>query len=149
MSTEPTHDDARSLSARLFDVVRRLEHDFEATAGEFGLTALQARTLLGLQCPTAMRDLSAEMSCDASNITGLADRLERLGLIQRVPGADRRVKLLTLTEKGVGIRTELADRLASASPLTSQLSTSERAQLRALLNKLLGEPESRGAEPSP
>jgi DNA-binding MarR family transcriptional regulator len=137
MSTQARIDEARALSGKLFQVVRRIEHDFESIAAEFGLTSLQARTLLGLQEPMAMRDLSEEMACDASNVTGLADRLERLGLVERVPGSDRRVKLLTLTAKGCTIRTDLESRLASSSAVTSLLKPTERAQLDALLDKLL------------
>lgn len=129
--------ETRDLSAKLFRVVRRMEQDFEAVAASLGLTPLQARTMLGLENPTPMRDLAQLMSCDASNVTGLADRLERLGLIERVTGADRRVKLLSLTEQGASLRAELADRVASGSTVSARLDGPERARLDALLDKLL------------
>ncbi|SDI09133.1 DNA-binding transcriptional regulator, MarR family [Actinokineospora alba] len=132
-------EEARDLGVKLFRVVRRMEQDFEAVAASLGLTPLQARTLLSLEEPIPMRDLASGMSCDASNVTGLADRLERLGLIERVPGADRRVKLLSLTEQGMSLRAELADRVAADSSLSARLVKAERAQLDALLDKLLAD----------
>lgn len=129
--------EAHDLGAKLFRVVRRMEQDFEAVATSLGLTPLQARTLLGLEEPIPMRGLAGIMSCDASNVTGLADRLERLGLIERVPGADRRVKLLSLTERGASLRAELEERVISDSTVSARLSGPERAQLDALLQKLL------------
>lgn len=129
--------EAHDLSAKLFRIVRRMEQDFEAVAASLGLTPLQARTLLGLEEPMPMRGLAGMMACDASNVTGLADRLERLGLIERVPGVDRRVKLLSLTERGTSLRAELAERVASGSTVSARLSRPERAQLDTLLEKLL------------
>ncbi|MBC6446179.1 MarR family winged helix-turn-helix transcriptional regulator [Actinokineospora xionganensis] len=131
--------EARDLGVKLFRVVRQMEQDFEVVAASLGLTRLQARTLLGLEQPIPMRDLATTMSCDASNVTGLADRLQRLGLIERVPGADRRVKLLSLTEQGKSLRVELADRVAAGSTVSARLDKAERAQLEALLDKLLAD----------
>ena len=48
-----------------------------------------------------MGELASALSCDASNVTGLVDRLESRGLLQRSPSAeDRRVKVLSLTPLG-------------------------------------------------
>ena len=44
-----------------------------------------------------MSSLAELLVCDASNITGIADRLEARGLVERRSvGADRRVKTLAL-----------------------------------------------------
>lgn len=132
-------EETRDLGVKLFRVVRRMEQDFEAVAASLGLTPLRARTLLGLEQPIPMRDLASGMSCDASNVTGLADRLERLGLIERIPGVDRRVKLLSLTEQGRSLRAELADRVDAGSTMYARLAKAERAQLDSLLDKLLAD----------
>src|SRR5436190_11602351 len=51
--------------------------------------------------PVPMGRLAATLSCDASNVTGLIDRLEARGLVQRQPSArDRRVKVIQLTPAG-------------------------------------------------
>jgi len=130
--------EAHALSRRLFAVTERAKSDFAEVVAELGLTPLQARTLLWLEEPVAMRSLADHLSCDASNVTGLADRLEHLGLVERVPGEDRRVKLLRLTRRGTALRTDLADRVARGSTVTARLDAAERRQLATLLDKLLG-----------
>jgi DNA-binding MarR family transcriptional regulator len=84
-----------------------------------------------------MRGLAQHLECDASNVTGLADRLEELGVVERVPGADRRVKLLRLTRRGATVRADLEDRVAAGSTVTAKLTALERTQLMGLLDKLL------------
>src|SRR5882724_9247020 len=45
--------------------------------------------------PLPMRRLAETLGCDASNVTGLVDRLEARGLVERRPSSeDRRVKEL-------------------------------------------------------
>ena len=128
---------AHALSRQLFQVTERVRADFADVVAEFGLTPLQARAVLWLEQPSAMRGLAAHLACDASNVTGLADRLTRLGLVGRVTGIDRRVKLLKLTRRGAAIRAEMAERVARDSTVTARLSATERRQLGILLDKLL------------
>lgn len=136
-STASKLQESRALSARLFQVADRAKADFAVVVGELGLTPLQARALLWLERPAAMGGLAEHLSCDASNITGLADRLGQLGLVERTPGEDRRVKLLRLTRKGSALRTQLAERVSAGSTVMATLTASERRQLAGLLDKLL------------
>jgi len=96
-----------------------------------------ARAVLLLEEPAPMNDLSQKLACDKSYITQLADQLEELELIERVPGADRRTKLLSLTAKGKALRTRLAKAAGSKSPIMKSLNDEERTQLAVLLNKIL------------
>lgn len=137
MSQPPSLAEAHSLSARLFEVIDRMRTDFGAVAAEFGLTPLQARALLQLEEPQPMRALAEHLACEPSNVTGLADRLEAAGLVQRVAGQDRRVKLLELTDDGVQLRGRLAERVASGSTVTARLTAAERRSLSRLLDRLL------------
>jgi DNA-binding MarR family transcriptional regulator len=132
-------DEARELSRRLFQVVERAQRDFGAIAAELDLTPQQARTLLFLEEPAPMSAVATHLQCDASNVTGLADRLERAGAIERVPGPDRRVKLLSLTDSGRQLRARLARRVAARSTVTAKLDRRQRAQLAALLDTLLSD----------
>lgn len=125
------------MTRRLFEVVEVARQDFAVVAAELSLTPLQARTLLTLETPLPMRELATRMSCDASNVTGLADRLERIGAIERVAGEDRRVKLLQLTDEGERLRARLGERVAKGSTVTAKLTRAERDQLTDLLDKLL------------
>ncbi|WP_176451706.1 MarR family winged helix-turn-helix transcriptional regulator [Enemella dayhoffiae] len=117
----------------------RSKEAFAAAVERCGLTATQARTVFTLHKPRPMRELAAEMACDASNITGIADRLERQGLIERVPGADRRVKLLTLTDQGQRVRRELAHAVQASPFPMDALTEAEQRELQRLLHKLLGD----------
>ena len=52
-----------------------------------------------------MSSLAGKLFCDTSNVTGIVDRLEARGLIERRPADyDRRVKLLGLTAEGERVR---------------------------------------------
>lgn len=139
---EARHDpseEAHAVTSRLFQVVERAREDFAELAHEVGLTPLQARTLLTLVEPVPMRELADRMACDASNVTGLADRLERLGAVARVPAPqDRRIKMLELTPKGQELRGRLADKVGEGSTVMATLNRRERKQLANLLDKLLG-----------
>lgn len=52
-----------------------------------------------------MGDLAESLGCSTANVTGIVDRCEKLGHIERVRGEDRRKIEVRLTEKG---RAELA-----------------------------------------
>jgi DNA-binding MarR family transcriptional regulator len=125
------------LSGRLLQVADRVRADFADVVGEVGLTPLQARIVLWLEEQSSMRGLAQHLQCDASNVTGLADRLEELGVVERVPGTDRRVKLLRLTPRGTTVRVDLAARVAAGSTVAAKLTGAERTQLMGLLDKLL------------
>lgn len=132
----PTLEEASALTIRLYRVADLARADFTAVVGELGLTSLQARVLLQLKEPTPMRGLAELLSCDPSNVTGIADRLTAAGLVERVEGQDRRVKFLRLTEEGARLRSQVADRVAWGAT-ASKLDKAEREQLTALLDKLL------------
>ena len=84
-----------------------------------------------------MGQLAGALSCDASNVTGLVDRLECRGLLQRRSSdEDRRVKVLSLTPLGVRIRTAMLERMAAAPP-TLDLSDADRRTLVRILKRLL------------
>lgn len=69
---------------------------------------------------------------------GLADRLEKRGVILRVAvDGDRRVKHLALTTEGATLRARLVRRVADGSTVTARLDPQERQQLSQLLDRLL------------
>ena len=82
------------------------EHLPGSCAG-FELSPVQCHVLHLLEPgrPVPMGQLAETLSCDASNVTGLVDRLEARGLIRRrSSSADRRVKVLELTPAGSRLR---------------------------------------------
>ena len=93
--------------------------------------------------PLPMSRLADTLSCDASNVTGLVDRLESRGLVRRQPSAeDRRVKVLQLTPAGARLRTQLLRQMAGRSLPLTKLSLEERRTLVKLLEGLVDEPSA-------
>lgn len=89
--------------------------------------------------PVPMKQLAASLSCDASNVTGLVDRLESRGLIRRQPGReDRRVKELDLTPTGARLRAELVARMSTPPAAIERLSARDQRELERILSRLLG-----------
>ena len=88
--------------------------------------------------PMPMGRLAETLSCDASNVTGLVDRLESRGLVQRTPSpSDRRVKVLGLTPTGIRLRTALLTRMTTPPPTLRRLSNREQQALVRILRRLL------------
>lgn len=121
-------------------VVARYHSEYEQAAAKHALTGAQAR-VLGLLClePMPMRRIAQKLRCEPSNITGIVDRLEARGLVERRPDPnDRRVKLAAPTEEGRGTARRLRDSLDFAREPLAQLSAEERTVLRDLLQRMLG-----------
>jgi DNA-binding MarR family transcriptional regulator len=90
--------------------------------------------------PLPMRKLADTLACDASNVTGLVDRLEERGLVERRPSADdRRVKELRLTSAGERLRASLLRRMASSAHPLSRLSARQQRDLVNILESLIDE----------
>jgi DNA-binding MarR family transcriptional regulator len=99
------------------------------------LTPPQSITLRKLlDGPLPMGSVAEVLSCDASTLTGIADRLEERDLIQRqVDPADRRVKLLALTRAGRDLVDSIDGPFTTEIPGLATLSDAERATLTGLL----------------
>ncbi|MER0445445.1 MarR family winged helix-turn-helix transcriptional regulator [Streptomyces sp. NPDC006711] len=122
-------------------VVGRYYEEYERAAAEHSLTGAQARVLglLALE-PMPMRRIAQKLKCEPSNITGIVDRLEARGLVERRPDpADRRVKLAAPTAEGLATAAHLRDSLNFAREPLAGLSAEERTVLRDLLRRMLGE----------
>jgi MarR family transcriptional regulator, organic hydroperoxide resistance regulator len=89
--------------------------------------------------PLPMRRLAETLSCDASNVTGLVDRLEARGLVERRPSdQDRRVKELQLTAAGSRLRSSLLRRMSTQAHPLSRLSARQQRELVRMLEALVG-----------
>src|SRR5436190_14877728 len=89
-----------------------------SSGAEFDLSPVQCHVLhlIDPGRPLPMSRLADTLSCDASNVTALVDRLESRGLVQRRPSADdRRVKVLQLTPAGLRLRAQLLRRMTRRS----------------------------------
>jgi DNA-binding MarR family transcriptional regulator len=121
------------------DVVARYHMEYEDAAASHQLTGAQARvlTLLSLE-PLPMRRIAQKLRCEPSNVTGIVDRLETRGLVERRPDpADRRVKLAAPTDEGLQTAERLRESLDFAREPLAGLSAEERTALRDLLRRML------------
>jgi DNA-binding MarR family transcriptional regulator len=85
-----------------------------------------------------MRQLAQKLRCEPSNVTGIVDRLEARGLVERRPDPkDRRVKLAAATTEGRQVARGLRESLNFAREPLAGLSTKERESLRDLLQRML------------
>jgi DNA-binding MarR family transcriptional regulator len=131
---EDAHGD--EIVWRLLDLHRRMQQEFERVAAEFELSAAEAGALRRLDQPYSMRAFADVIGCDASYVTVLSDRLDALGLVERIPDEhDRRVRQLVLTDKGEQMRRALTDRVLATSPALTNLDEQNR---RAFLEFLRG-----------
>jgi len=131
------------LGELLYAVMRSMKGHIIAEAAAAQLTPQQIFMLhLLTEHPISMSALAEKLHCDASNVTGLADRLESRGLVERGPHpSDRRVKQLTLTAEGSDLIRTLNSRIWRNSPVGTALDEADQLQLRDLLRKALGEHE--------
>jgi DNA-binding MarR family transcriptional regulator len=107
---------------------------------EFDLSPVQCHVLHLIEParPLPMARLAETLSCDASNVTGLVDRLESRGLVRRQPSADdRRVKVLHLTPAGSRLRSQLLKRMTGVAHPLSRLSQQQQRMLVTILEALV------------
>lgn len=85
-------------------------------------------------------ELARELHCNASNMTGLIDRMAENGWVYREQSqADRRVWLVKATQDGLRLKNSVLPRhQANIEARMAVLSPQELSQLRELLTKLMG-----------
>ncbi len=111
---------------------------FMALCRELDLFPPQLMVLRALDKPRPMREVAEQLACDSSNLTGITDRLEERGLVQRTadPG-DRRVKLLVLTDDGRRMRRKVITRMSRPPEAIDRLSDKDLATMQRILAKAL------------
>jgi MarR family transcriptional regulator, organic hydroperoxide resistance regulator len=126
-----------------FELIGNIVGQAEQLAHRLGIPAPFIKALHTLDCPMAMKELGKRMHCDPSFVTLLADMLEKRGLAKREPHpADRRVKNIVLTSEGEDLKQRVEAELTARMPWNRALNESERAQLLALIRKMLSADES-------
>jgi DNA-binding MarR family transcriptional regulator len=127
------------LMRRMGEQMRRRFH--EVVSGH-GLTPPLYATLRELDEPLPMRSAAERLCFDASYVTGIADRLEALGFVERRPDpTDRRVKQLALTELGVEVTRRIDEEMALGPGLFPELDDEDVADLVRVFRKMLAEPD--------
>src|SRR5262245_2862571 len=129
--------EAWKLLMKLFFTQRA---DLPTLAAEFELSPAQCHVLHLIEPdrPIPMGRVAESLACDASNVTGLVDRLELRGLVRRRPSAeDRRVKVLELTPAGVHLRSVVMERMTEPPDSLGRLTADEQKALVRMLRRLL------------
>lgn len=123
---------------QLLRVAINAKHHLMKIADTHGLTVMQLYTLCLLEADNSipMNSLSSMLSCDASNVTGIVDRLLSHNYIKREENPkDRRVKIITLTADGTNLCKKIAEALNTNQPVDiSTFSDKQRQQLHELLS---------------
>jgi MarR family transcriptional regulator, organic hydroperoxide resistance regulator len=126
-----------------FELIGNIVGQAEQLAHRLRIPAPFIKALHTLDCPMAMKELGKRMHCDPSFVTLLADMLEKRGLARREPHpADRRVKNIVLTSEGEALKQRVEAEITARMPWNRALNESERAQLLALIRKMLSADES-------
>jgi DNA-binding MarR family transcriptional regulator len=122
-----------AAATALYQLVETLRAEHEEAAASAGLTAPQAMILMMIDAPMSMRQLADRMGCDASNVTGIIDRLEAKALVVRsVDRVDRRIKRIVRTSAGETAVGKFQRELVRASSLAQLSPKGRRALLEAL-----------------
>src|SRR6185503_9120800 len=135
------HDACRAWQLLMKFFFAQREH-LPSSGAAFELSPIQCHVLHLIEPgrPLPMSRLAETLSCDASNVTGLVDRLESRGLVRREPSSqDRRVKVLQLTPTGARLRTQMLRRMAGRSLPLSRLSLDQQRTLVTILEALVDE----------
>lgn len=127
----------------LFDFISRSKREWWRITEKYGFTPLQLHILeLLAQKPMRMSKLCDSLVCDASNVTGIVDRLSKRGWIERADHPeDRRIKIVSLTKEGREERDKVLPQIvAEGASLLEPLTPQELEQFNAILRKLSGKP---------
>jgi MarR family transcriptional regulator, organic hydroperoxide resistance regulator len=136
-ATEQEQQTAEVASC-FFELMAKIIGEAEQLAQRMGIPMPFIKALHSMDCPLAMKELGKRMHCDPSFVTLVADMLEKRGLARREPhAADRRIKNLVLTDDGLALKHRVETEITARMPWNRALDDNERAQLLALIRKML------------
>lgn len=124
----------------LLKLIKSIKAAMAELAESHGLTSIQLYALNAINdagaVGIAMGRLAQTLHCDASNITGIVDRLTALSLIVRQENPqDRRVKNLFLTKQGQRTVDQLKSQLPGRLGC-SRMDDKQRLWLRSIVDTL-------------
>lgn len=94
-------------------IVRSIYLDSKKMVKSYNITGPQGlviKSIMGSAEPLSASDISKLIKVSTANMTGIIDRLESKGLIEKIKkDGDRRVSLIKLTEKGKEVGVDIPD----------------------------------------
>ena len=139
MSTEP--DRATSAWQLMRSLVLELHDRRGDVSDAVGMSYLRAKALSRLlPGPLSQRELSAVLMTDAPYTTVMVDDLEQRGLVRReVNPADRRSKLVRITQAGRAVARKAHKIQSAPPPALAAMPEAELAALEHMLQRLVEE----------
>jgi MarR family transcriptional regulator, organic hydroperoxide resistance regulator len=113
-------DQGNHICFNLGRVMRRVYEHYESRLSPYNLTAPQYMVFMALWIENGITigELGQRVALDGSTVTGILDRMEKNGYVERRPNAeDRRSALVFLTEKAQKVGPQIlkfADELDSS-----------------------------------
>ena len=138
VQAKPRTTPAHEAQKYFFEIGMSQRSRVGAELGELGLSFAQAHALRLLEPgrPMPMSALAEKLFCDASNVTGIADRLEVRGLVERQSAeGDRRVKALTITPSGLKLRERVLGIMSEPPEAIAALPEADQRALRDILER--------------
>jgi DNA-binding MarR family transcriptional regulator len=130
-----------NLAWLLIKVSFRAKKGLLKIAEEYDLSFVQIYTLCSMSPdkPLSMNEIANMLICDASNVTGIIDRLfSREYIVRQEKLGDRRVKMISLTPKGEKLRNQIIKSIVEyPSDALERLNNEQKGQLKRLLKTVL------------
>jgi MarR family transcriptional regulator, 2-MHQ and catechol-resistance regulon repressor len=138
--SDKTRIDAPGLWIVLLRSFRALNHIAERSISDtgLGLTEFAMLEVLLHKGPLTIGEIQSKVPLALGSMTAVVDRLEKRGLILRMPSPDdRRARVLKLSSKGrAAVKDAFSRHAADLESAMAILTDREKVQLRALLKKL-------------
>lgn len=150
-STGPNSQGLMDALAQVsFALVARLSQ--AASANDLSLTQFRVLAILRDR-ELQMSQLAVHLGLDRSTVSGLIDRAERRGLVQRFPDPhDRRSSRVRLTAAGHELVAQVGPGISAfVDSMVTRLTPRQRRTLQDLLERILPdyEPDGSAARPNP
>jgi DNA-binding MarR family transcriptional regulator len=135
---EATPLEAQAAWQILWELMLKQRARLVEAVAQLDLTPVQAIVLRRLDPdrPTPMYEIADMLQCDASNVTGIVDRLEARGAVERRPDpSDRRIKALVLTRSGRALRRRALEKMGEPPPEITALPAKDLRTLHEILSR--------------
>jgi MarR family 2-MHQ and catechol resistance regulon transcriptional repressor len=139
----------RDVYLQLRNTTSRLKDELRKKLEEFGITWPQFHALYHIgKEGIPSNELARELHCNASNMTGLIDRMTENGWVYREHSAeDRRIWYVKLTKEGARLKAVmLPQHKENIEQRMGVLNDQELITLRTLLTKLMDGPGGNNRE---
>ncbi|MFD5315612.1 MarR family winged helix-turn-helix transcriptional regulator [Streptomyces sp. NPDC127098] len=122
------------------EIFMRTGDRIESVLAQHGLTHATAHALWAIdpaEAPPSMKELAGRLYCNAPNLSFVMNQLTARGLVERsADPADRRSRVVALTEDGRRVRSAVIEATLALSPF-ARLDTDDLLNLASLLAKAL------------